>query len=340
MLQGGAMFSSVKEYLEANFEGDANLNLWDEKKKLPLYLIKAYDYIKIEYYGKTFLAINCSDKEELGIDELKKHIKQIKKYTNLEHELVIIFNVTTRYMRSRLIREQISFIIPGKQIYFPTLGMVYSEKLISKYRLDRVYTSETKMRPATQALFLELVLNRKANINQSTLAKKLNISRMSISRAFKELKSMNLIKDTNEDGVVNIKFSEHIIEVWQKAQDYIVNPILKKVYVIMDSIDNELWDHLIISGESALSRFSMLGEPKYKTYGITNKEWNALDHKPQIVEVKDDRVCIIELWKHKLPVNDNIIHPLSLLVLLASESDERIINELEYLEESIEWEEL
>lgn len=334
------MFLNVKEYLEANFEGDVNLSLWDDKKKLPLYLIKAYDYIRIEYYGKTFLAINCSDKEELGIDELKKHIKQIKKYTKLEDDLVVIFNVTTRYMRSRLIREQISFIIPGKQIYFPTLGMVYSEKMISKYKLDKAYTSEIKMTPVTQALFLELVLNKKSNNNQSALAKKLNVSRMSISRAFKELKSMNLIKDTNEDGIVNMKFSKHIKEVWQKAQDYFVDPVLKKVYVIMDSIDNELKDHLNISGESALSRYSMLGEPKYKTYGITNKKWNELDHKPQIVEVKDDRVCIIELWKHKLPIKDNIIHPLSLLVLLASESDERIINELGYLEESINWEEL
>ena len=334
------MFSNVKEYLEVNFEGDVNLSLWDEKKKLPLYLIKAYDYIIIEYYGKTFLAINCSAKEELGIDELKKHFKQIKKYTNLEYELVVIFNVTTRYMRSRLIREQISFIIPGKQIYFPTLGMVYSEKLISKYKLDKGYISQMKMTPVTQALFLELLLSQKSNINQSVLAKKLNVSRMSISRGLKELKSMNLIKDTDEDGIVNVKFSEHIIEVWKKAQDYFVEPILKKVYVIIDSIENELQDHLVISGESALSRYSMLGEPKYRIYGITNKEWNALNHKPQIVKVKDDRVCIIELWKHKLPVNENIIHPLSLLVLLASESDERIINELEYLEESINWEEL
>jgi len=334
------MFSSVKEYLEANFEGDVSLSLWDEKNKLPLYLVKAYDYIKIDYYGRTFLAINCSDKKELGIDELKKHIKQIKKYTSLEYELVLIFNSTTSYMRSRLIKEKISFIIPGKQIYFPTLGMVYSEKLISKYRLEKTYASVTKMTPTTQALFLELLLSQKSIINQSDLAEKLNVTRMSVSRALKELRNMKLIKAISEGGSGSIISIEPIIEAWQKAQDYFVNPILKEVYVIIDTIDNELRDRLIISGESALSCYSMLAEPKYKTYGITSKEWNALEHKPKIVDVKDDRVCIVELWKHKFPVNDNIIHPLSLLVLLASESDERIMNELEYLEESINWEEL
>ncbi len=57
------------------------------------------------------------------------------------------------------------------------------------------------------------------------------------------------------------------------------DPILKKIYVKRESISDELWDVLFLSGDSALSKETMLINPKLDVYGIISKKWKKLKTK-------------------------------------------------------------
>ena len=193
------------------------------------------------------------------------------------------------------------------------------------------------MTPSAQALFLELVISNDFKRSQDKLAKILGVTKMSVSRAFKELKEFNLITESLNKGNVILEYSDSLKRIWKQASKYFVDPKSKILYVKRDTINDILWSKLVVSGEDALSEYSMLGEPKYKVYGITSKEWNILIEKPEILPSKDSGVCIIELWKHTLPKLNGYVHPLALVVSMASEMDERIKGELEDILENYKW---
>lgn len=326
------MYSVIIEYLEKNFGGKATLERWNQVDDLPLFLRKTYIYNELHYYNRVFLLIDCSKKKDLGFNDLDKHINQIKRFASQEYEIILKFDRVTKYLRNKLISNKISFIVPGKQIFFPILGMIYSEKLVAKYKMDPSNLSINKMSPATQAVLIELVAENSGSFKQSDIAKKLWISRMSVSRAFRELQSLGILKEIEHSGKKTIVFSKNLIDTWKLASNYFINPKLKSVYVRTESIDQKLWGKLKLSGESALAEYSNMSEPKNKIYGISSSKWNKLEQMPVIEESKDVGMSIIEIWKHEMPVLDDMIHPLALLVLLKFENDERIIGELNNIE--------
>jgi len=318
------IFRKVADYIELNFGGKVFLEKTLIEKKLPLYLSSKYDFERMIYFDKEFLLIDCSRESELGIISLEKHLKKILDVDDKQVDIILIFDDMTKYMRTKLLEKKLSFIIPGKQIFLPNLGRIFSEKRLTRY--SSKISSIKKISPTTEALLIETICSNKYPNNRSELARKLDVSEMSISRAIKELESTEALI---YDDTIDIKF--FIKEIMENAKQIFSNPILKRIYVKRESINDELWNVLSISGESALSNETMIINPKYDVYGITNKKWKEFKSEVEEVPFEDRGVCIVELWKYQLPIKNDSVHPLALYTIFMLDNDERIQKEIEIL---------
>lgn len=318
------IFKKIVSYIELNFGGNVYLEKTLIKEKLPLYLSNKYDFRRMIYFEKEFLLIDCSRDSELGIISLEKHLKKILDVNDEKVEAILIFDDMTKYMRNKLLEKELSFVILGKQIFLPNLGRIFSEKRLTRYSVK--INSIKKISPTTEALLIEMVCSNKFSNNRSELARKLDVSEMSISRAVKELESSDALF---YDDKTDIK--EFIKKIMENAKQIFSDPILKRIYVKRESISDELWNVLSISGDSALSKETMLINPKFDVYGITNKKWKEFKREAEEVPFEDRGVCVVELWKYQLPIKKDSLHPLALYIMFMLDNDERIRKEIEIL---------
>lgn len=146
---------SIKSYIEDLFGGNIEIRNFTDKDNLPNYLKNRLDFYEFKYYGVVFLIISYLYDEIVNISEIKNTLKQLRKYLDTNTKIVCIFNDLSNYTRKKLIEEKISFVVSGKQIYIPYLGIAYSNHISTRYEVN--YSSRNnsikKISPSAQALF-------------------------------------------------------------------------------------------------------------------------------------------------------------------------------------------
>ena len=317
-------FEEAASYIEFNFSGKVLFENPFNTSKLLLYLSSTYNFLKMSYFDHDFLLMDCSKTVELSIPSLEKHIRKVEEVCGYEIEVILVFDVITKYLRNKLIENRVSFVVPGKQIFLPTVGSIFTEKRMNRYSKQK--DSIHKISPTTEALILEIICSNEFPKHRSELARKLDVSEMSISRAIKELNSNEITSYNNVEDIGD--FTNKII---RNARQIFAGPIMKKIYVKRDSIQKDLWRELSVSGESALSEETMLIKPRAEVYGIMNRKWKVLSTDVEEVPHEDFGVCQVELWRHQLPKIRNRVHPIALYIMFMKEDDERIKKEMEIL---------
>lgn len=326
------IISEAIKYLKYNFQFIIKSHKWNYKSNLPIYLANGYDFEEATIEDKTVLLMDCSRKEA-RIEELVTHLQKVKENAHYQNEIILIFKNITNYHREKLIKEGLSFIIPGKQIFAPIFGAIFIEKLQDRFASSDDGNKQL-MKPTTQALLLELISSLDFSRTAQELGKKLNVSKMSITRAYRDLEEMNIVSKSDEYYVSGYRFSTGIEELWKLTSKYLMDPILKKLYVNESTITYELRSELITSGESALANYSMIGFPRQIVYGITSKRFKKYEELIEIKPYADSNTCMIEIWKHEMPSEDHVLHPLAVFLILRNEYDERIEEQLDQMIEA------
>lgn len=319
-------------YLEYNFQFTLKRREWFGKSNLPLYLAKGYNFEEVLIEKKAVLFMACSRKET-SVGELLSHLNKVKELACYNNEVILVLKSITNYQREKLIKEGLSFVIPGKQIYVPIFGAIFIEKLQDRFSIPDEGKIEI-MKPTTQALFLELIASMDFSRSAQELGKKLNVSKMSITRAYKDLERMSIVTKSDEYYVSGYYFSAEIKEVWTLASKNLMDPVLKNVYVNESLITDELSSELIVSGESALSNYSMMSFPRQNVYGITSKKLKKYEETIELQALPESNTCKIEIWKHEMPSKESVLHPLAVFAVLRNEKDERVEDQLEQMIEA------
>jgi DNA-binding MarR family transcriptional regulator len=326
------IIQDTKDYLEKIFGDNAYISSWNEKSLLPNYLRNSYDYCWISFLNTNFLLIISEYDKPFRVSESKKHIEQLKKYSHIKFEVVFVFTSTSNYQRNQLVKEKISFIVPHKHLYVPFLGVAFSEWF------SKNQSKITRLSPAGQALFFELITPSLNNKSQTEIGAQLGLGKMSISRAFQELESLGVVNKDKFGRVNRWKLTKQNSELWDTIEHYLFNPVISKVYVSYPGHYMDL--ELIEAGETALAESTMLGFPMTKTYAISKKDWQKTKNKFHIVSSEDDNACCIEIWKHKIPIYHGKVNPLALYVTLKDSHDERIQMCIEDLKVCYPWEDI
>lgn len=316
----------MKKQLEKYFGCEVKVAECKNKLSLPIFMTMR-DIRLVEFYGVKFALVSIIKELELTISAMKK---QQKKYEEaLQCPVAYEVSANSIAMRNAFVKNGISFIdLPGN-VFLPFMGIVLQDV----YRKQIIKAH--KMMPATQMVFLELLyMDDDKSALKSEIASKLNLTKTSITRATVQLKEMGLIRENKSGTGISVKRSYSRKECYEKAKDYLINPI-QKVVTIMGT--EQTWD-MWYAGESALSKVSQLNPPRIEEWAIYKGD-EIVDQ----FDIVDERVAgselsaKVQLWKYNPTyfARKGMVDPISLACSFIGNEDERIAMSIEELVEEL-----
>jgi len=286
--------------------------------ELPYLISRQYGLYRV-FIGEAWLtAVFLLDETEFRPAQFIKHMNLIPS-VEMEKVCVVAQSLPT-YVRKRLIERGISFVIPMVQMYLPTLGMElrprYGQKSSAKIE---------QFSPAAQVVLIHWMLGRMQDSETPlSLSRQLWYSAMSMSRALDQLESTQIAHIEHMGNKRLVTFVKGRREVWQDALPRLRNPINKTVRVLEQEIDQE---STLTAGTTALSAWSMLGEPQYREYAVSSDTWKTMQKKgAKEIPIEESGTCMLQVWRYDPCVLriDNFTDPFSLYLSLKSDTDERI----------------
>lgn len=238
----------------------------------------------------------------------------------------------SRYQRDALVRRRIPFVAEGQQLYLPFLGVALSNRFKA-----RVEEPAEQMTPVAQSLFLYLLYECKgAAVTKSQAADALQVSRMSMTRAARQLEAMGILVQEPHGRECYIHTEQTGRALLDLARPYLMNPV-RSVQTVERT---GAMDDLPLAGESALSERSMLGAPRMTCVAVNGAEAGAMALVPVDARWSDGKDLVqVELWRYDPTqfAQNGMVDPVSLYMSLADNPDERVEGALEEMLEGYVW---
>ena len=323
--------TELKQYC-AELGGDPVI-LQDEsaRERFPLFLAQIYDVARAKLFGQDMLLFVVKSQETPTPAEIKKHAQLLAKQFGLN--IVFVFPSLPAFDRNRLLQRRIPFIVPQRQLFMPgtmlDLREVHGHSLPPRLR-------QTLSMPA-QLVLLYHVQRRggDAPFAMQAWASALKYSKMSISRAQRELVNAGLIESTQPGREINVKFIENRQELWKKAAPLLRSPVRKEGYY---RLPDAAPGTLLKAGLSALADYTDLAEgrqPCFAAGQIFLRVQSGLEPRPY----RDEDTVAIQSWWYPPEVlaGKKTVDRLSLYLSLRDSTDERIEAALVKLLDGVPW---
>lgn len=316
------------QYLNQTLGLEATMSPWAESEQFPLYLRNGKKYFLLHIGGVECILVEVDEKNF----SLPTFRKQMAKLPNQPEHIVLCFKHLESRKRKALIEAQLPFIVPGSQVYLPFLGVLLQE------RMKSVKAPPERLSPSAQLVLLYLIYEPTVQpIRKVDLAKRLELSAMSVTRGVQELEILGLVtveKAGRSDYVSAINFGQVLYE---KGLSYMIDPVQKRICVRnMEDLEG-----IPLAGESALAKWSMLNLPAIQHRAISRKKFKQLEKIEEIDPAWSNNLDYIylEIWKYNPEaLADNIgVDVISLSLSMRENSDERIEQAVEEMMEGYKW---
>ena len=324
------LINRCKRYLNDNLGIQTILSKHKKTGALPFFLHDHYDFYKLNLLETEFIVLAKKNGEDLTPAKIFKHIQLVT--DKLQFQAIFFGESLSSFNRQRLIAYKVPFIIPNNQMYLPDLGIDLKEHFI------KARSRTETLSPAGQVVVLYILLNPNVDaVTPKELAERLDYSPMTMSRAVDEIEAAGLADVFSEGKRRVAQFDKKRRQLWGAALPYLKTPVIKRLW-----IDGAKDIDLLIAGESALAKYSMLTPPKQPIYAISSKGWKAVQ---DIIPVKvspypEEADFQLELWRYepKILAEINTVDPFSLYLSLKDTEDERIESALaEMMEKEVQW---
>lgn len=315
----------LTDYLQEVLAQRITITPYDYLSKLPLFLTNEYEFYqaKLHEIDCVLLKLNV---ERIIPEKIQKHIMKIREYG--DHKPVLIFDNLRLSQRKKLVKARIPFIVPHYQIYLPFICLDFNESKVLEVPKMKHFSA------MTQQLFLYLMNLNISEVQTKLVAQNLNMAYATANRCIRQFVEEGLIIQT---GVATRK-SYHSIEkkeLWDKGKSFLVSPISRMF--VLKALPNNLKTNL--SGESALSKLTMINGSDISVYAISKKNFEDIDKSLIINEedLDDEMYYKLEVWKYDPSIfaKNGIVDPFSLYAIYSESNDERIEIEIEELIEEV-----
>jgi hypothetical protein len=297
---------------------------------LPLYLRQRYEFSRVDLFGRRcVLAIEKSPTGELSPTEYGHELTQLKH--RLHEDVILILMKLPSYVRNRLVRQGIPFIVPGTQMFLPML-MIDLREQFPKLN-DRT-------RPTLSAVSQVVVIYQtlKQSLDETPLgqiAARLGYSAMAMSKAQDELQGSRLCEVVRTGRRVCLRFLSRGRALWQQAEPLLTTPVRRKQWIRW----GQPRARAVLAGTSALSNASMLADDRVPTYAMRDKDLANAMEKGEIFGCggPEDAEARLESWKYDpwVLTDNDVADRCSLYLSLRQSTDERIQKEIRFLVDGI-----
>ena len=295
----------------------------DGIKNMPYFLTDLYDIQKV-VIGSVSAWMLKVKAEFPTVNAIQKHIARIQKTE--QTPAFLVFESLSKYRRDALIKAHVPFVVTGKQIYLPFLGVALSE------RCDTEVESTEKLLPSAQAIFFHYLYSKQDRIYINDAVKDLQYSAMSVSRAAKQLVQTGLFEECKE-GVQKLLIARYERkEMFDRMRPMLIDPVKRRIYIALDNLPAQL----CMAGFSAMAHYSMLNAPQLSCYAAdVGEKLTGAATLTNAVEQAE-----VEIWKYDPVIlsKHNVVDPLSLVLTLQENADERTEEAIEEILEKF-WEE-
>jgi DNA-binding MarR family transcriptional regulator len=297
---------------------------------LPLYLRQRYDLFRADLFGRAcVLARENSPTGDLSPTEYKHEVTQLKQ--RLHEDVVLVLMKLPSYVRNRLVKQRIPFIVPGTQMFLPMLMIDLREQFAK---------SEDRMRSTLSAVSQVVVIYQilKESLDETPLgqiATRLGYSAMAMSKAQDELQTAGLCEVIRTWRTVSLHFTARGKALWQRAEPLLTTPVRRKLWIRW----GQPRARAVLAGTTALSGASMLADDRVPTYAMRDKNLtNAMD-KGEIFGCggPEEAEARMEAWKYDpwILADNDAADRCSLYLSLRQSTDERIQKEIRSLIDGI-----
>lgn len=326
------IMEDLKKYIIKTIGTEIDIESVRDSKlnKLPFFILHSYNYYYAELFGQRLLLVELKDDNNFKIRQVDIHFRLIQEV--FQEKLLLLIQNLDALGRKRLIEKGISFIVPGKQLFIPSM-MIDLQESFSK----PIVKSE-KLLPSAQLILLYKILKRDENIeryNLKEISGKLKYTQMAITKAVNNLTLLGLCTTTGSKEKY-LKFEYEIPELWNKAFPFMITPVLKQLYI--DDLPGI--SQIYKSNETALASYSDMAESRQEFYAVDRSLFYDMRKKGMLTNLNETEghYCL-EVWKYnpELLANNNNVDPLSLYLSLKENPDERIEMALEQIIEKYIW---
>lgn len=314
----------MKEFIEQTLHQKIELTPYKETNKFPLILQANYDFYQLKILKQ--ICILARPKEDYRLVLLRSHQKRIEHLTGIY--CVLYLEKLNYYSRDKMLEEGIPFIWEKHQVYIPFLGLMLRSNELREIKPC------FKISFLTQKFLLLTIYENWDNLTVTTAAEKMNVSKMSVTRAFDEIESLNIpvLKKSGKRRVYTKAGNRK--EMWNIIRPFLRTPLLKEYYLI-----RKLPDTFLKSGISGLAELSLLTDNSYPTYAVVKNEIRSKGiYQEKQIPVGETPGCVIQELGYCIPFkHKNIIDPLSIYLLLENSDDPRVEVSLEEMLEEYVW---
>jgi len=299
------------DYLSSTMGIRVTYQTWEQEARLPYFIIDKYK-TQVAYLEnvKALFLYPIADLDQIGA--IRKQILRIQKIENIP--VVLVLDKITRQRRQYLMEAHIPFVVEDRQIYLPFLGVALQERFDVEVKLTE------KLQPSSQVLLLYFIYQNQGWIFTNDAVKVLGFSAMTITRAARQLEMTGMFR-MEKEGVQKVLLADLAgQELFEKARPFLVSPVRKIIYIGAD----EVTSGMLLSGDSALAKKSMLNSPATSCYAIDGKIGKELQGSERLLDA--NRQIRLEIWKYtpQLLAEDGMVDTLSLALSLMDEVDERV----------------
>lgn len=299
---------------------------------LPLFLRERYGLRSLRIFGRKCLLALEDERWEPGTpSEYSSHVRALQ--DALGEPVAIVIARVPAYARNRLVQAGVPFIVPGSQLFLPSMMVDLRERFHSA-----PVTPGKRLTPAAQCVLLYHLLRESLDgVPLGEIAGKAGYSAMDLSRAKDELEAAALCRAGRRGRSVILEFKAAGADLWQAALPLLSSPARKSHWVDWPDIRHPA----IPAGLTALSRRSMIEDDPIPTYALDRETYrhhleNGVLHGSPGPSEANAR---LEVWSYDplLLGDKDGVDPLSLILSLRHSADERVQQQLDTLIQEVKW---
>ena len=245
--------------------------------------------------------------------------------------VVFILSPGPSYERQRLIDKGVFFVMGDKFALLPTL--------VANERMRKNRPAKRLSLVAQYTLLYHLQIESLEGLSARDMTDKLPYSYESITLGLTCLEDLCLCeKIPNGSKSKVIHFLAKGRELWNKAQEYLVDPVEKRLYCDALNSDTKYSNCSI----NALSHYSWLNPDDIKMIMMSKKELQKLIDNKSLSNMNEfDGRVMIEIWKYPVVSSPGSISEwvdkLSLVISLREDPDARVEDEVLRVINELEW---